>query len=90
MNLFHHIRNAIFHGRIRMNDDYIFFEDVHPDGQKVNARICLKMETLEKLMQIIKCETDESKKAQEDMKKNREKKTALKIKTRKKCVPILV
>lgn len=48
------------------------------------------METLEKWMQIIKCETNESKKSQEDMKKNREKKNSAKNQSEEKCVPILV
>lgn len=73
-----------------MNGDYIFFEDVHPDGQKVNARICLKMGTLEEWMQIIKCETNESKKVQEDMKNNREKKNKNKKPSEVKRVPVPV
>ena len=75
MNLFHRIRNSIAHGRLRMNGDYFFFEDVDKDGTKVQARICLKTSTLNNWMQIIKCETDEGKKLQESMSKNRKVRT---------------
>ena len=81
MDLFHHIRNAFCHGRIRMNGDYIFFEDVGTEGEKVKARICLKVETLKKWIQIIKCETPESRQVQEDMKKNSQKKKSKKKQT---------
>lgn len=86
MDLFHHIRNAICHGRIRINDGYIFFEDVSTDGEKVKARICLQLVTLEKWMQIIKCETPESRQVQEDMKKNNQKKKSKRKQTDKEHV----
>lgn len=71
MNMFHRIRNAISHGRFRLNGDYFFFEDVDTAGRIVKARICLKIATMENWMRIIKCEDEDAKRVQDDMKMNR-------------------
>lgn len=70
MNLLHHIRNSLAHGRFtakkipRRNDYYIYMEDVKPvDGfYRVNARLILKKSTLLEWIDFFQCETKEAKK----------------------------
>lgn len=72
MNLFHRIRNSFAHGRFRVNGGYFFFEDVKLSGERVTAKICLNINTLENWMRIIKCEGSIGKTLQHDMLRNRE------------------
>ena len=75
MNLFHRIRNSFSHGRIRMNGDYIFFEDVCKgvnNNVKVMARVCLKVSTLQNWMRIIGCEDETAKTVQANMGKKKQ------------------
>lgn len=75
LDLFHHIRNSLAHGRFtakkvpRKKDYYIFMEDVHPENgfYKVNARIIIKKSVLLEWVKFLQCETEEAKNLCQDL-----------------------
>lgn len=75
LDLLHHIRNALAHGRFsarkcdKGNDYFIIMEDVNDssDFLKVNARIILKKSTLIKWINLLECRTEEAKKLCQDL-----------------------
>ena len=77
LDLLHHIRNSIAHGRFtakkvpRKEDYYIFMEDVHPENgfYRVNARMIIKKSTLLKWIAFFQCETEEAKTLRQDLSK---------------------
>ena len=77
LDLIHHIRNALSHGRFTAKyikdekDYYIVMEDVNDSGgfYKVNARMVLKKSTLTKWIDLFECKTDDSKKLSQSLSK---------------------
>lgn len=75
LDLLHHIRNALSHGRFtakRFGKDkefYVYLEDVNSSGgvNKVNARICLKKSTLINWINFFEQNTEEAKKLCRDL-----------------------
>ena len=75
LDLFHHIRNSLSHGRFtakRFGNDkefYIYMEDVNDSGgyNKVNARMCLKKSTLFEWIEFFELKTEEAKELCQDL-----------------------
>lgn len=75
LDLLHHIRNSLSHGRFtakRFGNDkefYVYMEDVNDSGgyNKVNARMCLKKSTLINWINFFELKTKEAKKLCKDL-----------------------
>lgn len=73
LDLLHHIRNSLAHGRFTAkkynHEYYMYMEDVNETGgfYLVNARIVLKKSTLIKLIDFFQCNTEEAKKLCQDL-----------------------